>query len=441
MKKVLIIADWFAPENEIASIRTTKLAKYLNILGHEITVATKTIDESKIKDSLLEKDMTYLHEVIRTERGMVFRFLWNLGPFISARLIHRERNGNQEAAQESNRSKSKSGFLKPIWQRMTHFVLGYFDKLYSKKVFSTLKNSDYDIVISTYGEFAPHLIAAKLKATHKSKIKWIADFRDPVFSSLRTTNMESDLRGYFKKVAREADAITAVSQGILEVHEQDLFQEGNVITNGFDLDDIKPIAPIKFENEIINFVYVGALYQNKRDFAQFFNTINDLIKSGLFEVNNIAIHYAGRDFEILWNQASKCCLTKILHDHGYLPREQSLALQLGADVLLHASWNATGNTGVNTGKIFEYMMIKKPILSIISGNVPNSEIREMIERANIGLCYEEALKHKDDEKLKEFLIKLYQDFQSGTTITFEPNKKYIEKFDYKNIAKQFEALF
>ena len=169
--------------------------------------------------------------------------------------------------------------------------------------------------------------------------------------------------------------------------------------------------------------------------------MRDFVESGIFNINDLAVHYAGKDFNILKNQASNFGMEQILCDHGFVPRDQSLSMQLGADILLHASWNSIGYTGVLTGKFFEYMMMDKPILSIITGNVPNSEIKEMMVKANIGFCYEQALKNTDNKKLKDFLLTLYQEFKKSSSLPFDPNREYIEKFSYQNIAKQFENLF
>ena len=87
------------------------------------------------------------------------------------------------------------------------------------------------------------------------------------------------------------------------------------------------------------------------------------------------------------------------------------------------------------------MMIGKPILSIIAGNVLNSEIKQMMKKADNGFCYEQAMKDTDYEKLKGFLRALYKEFKNGGSIQFNPNIEYIEEFDYKNITKKFESLF
>jgi len=441
MKKILIITDWFAPENEIASVRTTKLAKYLSMSGYNISVVTKVAD-LKIKDSLLEQDMEYVHELIRIDRDKFFKlassFNMNLRLFLSKKSKNNKKSENKEQIEIISVSPT---FLENLRRIISFFIKRICDHFFSKKVVSALNGIDYDIVISTYGDFSPHLIASRLKANRKSKFKWIADFRDPVYSGFQLKFLKLFLRKYFNKVSKKADAITAVSQGIFEIHKNDTTQEGHVITNGYDTDDIKSIIPFDFKNQKINFVYTGALYAGRSDFSPVFNAIHDFIETGVFDINDLAVHYAGKDFRALKKQASNFGMEPILYDHGFVPREQSLSMQSGADILLLASWNCTGYTGVITGKFLEYMMIDKPILSIITGNIPNSEIKKIMQKANNGFCYEQAMRDTDNEKLKDFLLAAYKEFKNGGFIKLNPNKEYIEKFNYKNIAKQFESLF
>ena len=55
MKKILIICNYFAPDNTIAAVRITKIAKYLKRYGYDIVVVAENRQES-IKDEILEKD-------------------------------------------------------------------------------------------------------------------------------------------------------------------------------------------------------------------------------------------------------------------------------------------------------------------------------------------------------------------------------------------------
>ena len=111
--------------------------------------------------------------------------------------------------------------------------------------------------------------------------------------------------------------------------------------------------------------------------------------------------------------------------------------QLNSHILLLASWNRTGSTGIITGKFLEYMMIKKPIICTITGNLPNSDLKQMIKHANIGVTWEEANNENDYPILKNYIYNQYVRYKEGIPLLFEPNLEYIEKFNYKNLINNF----
>lgn len=91
MKNILIISEYFAPENIIAAIRPTKLAKYLKKTGkYHITVLT-TIKTSKTRDSILENDLQFVDDLINVNGtnivgNFIQRLLHSKGPILSQML-------------------------------------------------------------------------------------------------------------------------------------------------------------------------------------------------------------------------------------------------------------------------------------------------------------------------------------------------------------------
>lgn len=434
MKKILILTDYFAPKNEIASIRFTKIAKYLKQLGHKVSVMTDDVG-CEVKDNLLKIDSEGL-DVIRLGRETFFGTFMTF--FIGRLLpIFRRETKAKCVAEEKQDAQTQTppSLLKRIWRWIYFRSERAVDFAYARKIVKTAKKLDYDILISTYGDFAPSAAALSLKKKKPEK-KWIADFRDPVYSSIWPKRAESFRRSYFRKIATQADVVTAVSNGIFEIHKNDMTKECIIITNGFDRDDLKSVVPFAFDKSKINFVYTGTLCQGRQNFTPFFRSLQELSEKNLLDSQKISVHYAGRDFETLRRQAAPFGLEKNLVDYGFIPREKSIAMQLGADVLLLASWNYANFTGMTTGKFLEYMMIGKPIISVIMGDEPNSGIKDMMRQANLGFCYEQARDETDYEGLKTYLLNLRENCAN-----FSPNREYIEKFNYKNIAKEFEKLF
>ena len=54
-KRILIVCNYFAPDNAIAAVRVTKLAKYLYKNGYKVLVIAED-KKREVKDEILEKD-------------------------------------------------------------------------------------------------------------------------------------------------------------------------------------------------------------------------------------------------------------------------------------------------------------------------------------------------------------------------------------------------
>ena len=86
-----------------------------------------------------------------------------------------------------------------------------------------------------------------------------------------------------------------------------------------------------------------------------------------------------------------------------------------------------------TGKIFEYFMFKKPILAIVVGNLPNSEICKIISRIDAGHCFEEAA--IDSKKnLVAWIKNAIDEKQKNGTIESKYNHE-VKSFDIREVVK------
>jgi len=102
-------------------------------------------------------------------------------------------------------------------------------------------------------------------------------------------------------------------------------------------------------------------------------------------MDRICVNYAGLDFNSLLNVATKYDLQSILKNHGFITRKQSLELQRKSQILILSSWNMVIEKDVIPGKLFEYMMIGRPIIGLISGQVGKSYVKEIIGECELGI--------------------------------------------------------
>jgi hypothetical protein len=168
--------------------------------------------------------------------------------------------------------------------------------------------------------------------------------------------------------------------------------------------------------------------------------IGELIKEERIALSNLKLHYAGTNGEYLLNQATEYGIKEIIHDYGYITREQSLELQRSCDILVVLSWNTNKEQGILTGKFFEYFQVYKPIISITCGNLINAELTQIVKNMNLGISCEYISKDKDVGRLKDYLLVQYNHIIKGEPLNYNPKKNMMESFNYKNLSKKMEEI-
>jgi hypothetical protein len=84
--------------------------------------------------------------------------------------------------------------------------------------------------------------------------------------------------------------------------------------------------------------------------------------------------------------------------HGFVPYRESINVQHAADVLLFLDWTDAQAEGMLTGKLFEYLGSRRPILAL--GVRKDSEAARLIEEARCGTTL------VGDEQIVDYLLQL-----------------------------------
>jgi hypothetical protein len=93
-----------------------------------------------------------------------------------------------------------------------------------------------------------------------------------------------------------------------------------------------------------------------------------------------------------------------------------------------------------TGKFYEGIRAKKPILTLISGTLPNSELNILNEKFRYGFCYEACRDDAHFRQLCDFLEKAYNEKMTTGKVQFEVNPELEAAFRYDHLAEQLEKF-
>jgi len=231
-----------------------------------------------------------------------------------------------------------------------------------------------DIIFASAMPYTSLLVANRL--SKEFQIPWVAEFRDlwvdnhyREYGSLRNWIDEK----IEKSTLRKASALVTVSEPAAEVLRSKYPKPCVVIPNGFDPDDYDSKAQPSNAGSL-KIVYTGSLYRGKRDPSNLFKAIDLLgeIK------DNVNIHFYGPNLGLVEDLAKKYGCEVNVQVHNPIPYLESLRAQQQADILLLLLWDNPEEKGVFTGKVFEYLGARRPILII--GPKENVASQTIIER-------------------------------------------------------------
>jgi len=302
-------------------------------------------------------------------------------------------------------------------------------------------NKKYDVVVSSYPQEPSVLIGNYVKYTQIAK-RWICDLRDPIRDNDGTGYIAPEignklLQECLSLAATNADCIVGVGESCFTGFENRK-DDCRILTNGFDRDDLNDIT---YEpDKKFKLIYAGTLYESKQDLRKILRALRDLIDEALVEKCDIKLCYAGASSFIFSKWVEEYSFTDIAEMHGLLTRTEALELQLGSSILMHASYRGTDLENDLASKIYEYMLISKPVISAVSGNLAGSQAKEIIEAANIGIACEDASGETDYLRLKDYISMQYSKWKNGEPLEYSPNTKYVEEFNYINITQKYADL-
>jgi glycosyltransferase involved in cell wall biosynthesis len=271
-----------------------------------------------------------------------------------------------------------------------------------------LQEKNVDVIWSTSFPLTAHLVAHRLKlVTNKP---WIADFRD-IWTDGGVTGCTETLRKRLDRVIQSrlltrADAIVTVSNAL--ANELRRITSGKkrveVIRNGFDSTDFAGIH--RTEPQRWTTTFVGSYY-SFYDPEPFFAALHRLIDRGRISKDDARLVFVGQANPEIGRLATRYGVCDITHFTGLISNREALGYQVNSSILLFVLNGEGASPGHITGKLFEYLGARRPILGIVS---PDFEAARIIKETGAGI----AVNADDAESIERFLLDSYARFKSDT---------------------------
>ncbi|TSA24536.1 MAG: glycosyl transferase family 1 [Bacteroidetes bacterium] len=427
MNKVLIITYYWPPSGGAGVQRWLKFVKYLRDFNWEPVLFVPENPEYPELDPSLEKDVPDHLTILRQP-------IWE--PYDAyKKVIGRKKEEKINAAFLSEKKPNRLLETLSVWIRGNLFIPDarkFWIKPSVKFLLRYLSANPMDVVISTGPPHSAHLIAQQISLL--LQLPWLADFRDPwtnidFYEDLRLTRAADEKhRKLEREVLQHATAVTVISNTMAEDFKRIFPRDYTVITNGYDSDDILR-APAPVLDKKFSIAHIGTLVSTRNP-GSLWSVLQHLLTTRQDLALDLEIKLIGKIDHTVTEALESHGLLNYVNRISYLPHDQVVIAQRQAQVLLLIINDTPNARMILTGKFFEYLAAKRPILCI---GPLDGDAAVILRDTHSGLISE----HNDRKTLEMHVLDYYSLFKSGN-LHAESNN--IETYSRKKLTERLSII-
>tara|TARA_X000000950_G_scaffold289450_1_gene413634 strand:+ start:30851 stop:32011 length:1161 start_codon:yes stop_codon:yes gene_type:complete len=284
-----------------------------------------------------------------------------------------------------------------------------------------LKNNAADVIITSGPPHSTHLVGLKLQK--KFNIKWLADFRDPWTEISYNSLLMRSNRSIRKDKMLETQVLEKASQ-VLVVSEEmkrsfaNRCNQINVLHNGYDESDFE--EQNNPQNPQFTITYTGNFKNNQN-----INLWWECLKKMNLLKKNIVFQIIGNIAPLIEESIEQKDISMVVQKVSFVPHLEAIKFMQQADLLFLPIPKVENNLGILTGKIFEYLASKTPILAMGPENGDASKILSKLHR-------EPMIGYNDRQKLEKTLNDHYDKWYNNTDTKIKSNLH--NTFNRKNLT-------
>jgi glycosyltransferase involved in cell wall biosynthesis len=380
-QKILLLAYYWPPSGGAGVQRWLKLTHYLAELGvevHVLTLEAGAASYPQLDESLLAD----VHPRVHVHRTKSFEPLR-----VYARLSGKDK---VPAGGFANTATGGSWKQDLVMRLRTHLFIPdprkYWKHYALPEARRIIREHDIQTVMTTSTPPSVHLIGRALR--RELPVRWIADFRDPwteiyyyplLLHSRWSAGIDRQLE---LSVLREADHLTTVSEGLKKGFLRSVPErpatDVTVVANGFDPRDFA--GPVQLEKRSgFTITYTG--------------TMSDQYTPGPFLTALAEVIAARPDAGILLEVVGEISgnIKRAIDEHGIpllllpaVPHAEINDYQRRADALFLALPQVPGGEGILTGKLFEYLAARRPVIAL---GMPGAEVAGILTATAAGRLF------------------------------------------------------
>jgi glycosyltransferase involved in cell wall biosynthesis len=399
MKKVIMVATYFPPAGGISTFRITKFVKFLPHFKWEPAVLTVREECYKECDFLTDKSL--LKDV--KDDLIIYRTKIGKGPAILRSLFKR---------------------LPTRWLGPLFATIG-----------QVIKEEKPSLLYATGDPFFPLLVAPYAKVRYG--LNYVIDLRDP-WKLAKPDEVPTSIKGKLFIVANNilepivinrAAKIIVVSEKMAkeyrEAYPKRLAEDFIVIPNGYDPDDYDSIPAVEATDFTITYAGKFLFGKSFRNPSYFFEAIKILRDRGC----KVVFQYIGEENKDINKMVDDCGISSQFQPLGHMSYTDTISYMKGADVLLLIG---NGQETEQTGKIFDYLGCKRPVLALASKKGGIADVVKDVEEITL-------IENENPSKIADAIFEFYNN-RSKKPVERENIAKYLRVDLTGELASVFEDV-
>ena len=417
MRKVLMIGQIW-PYHTSAGNCAHAIAKYLPECGWEPIVLTTPLPE--------KVDLDY-RVVGVPYHDMLNSWLERLG-FDTSKSIKRQ--VGQKLGVTSKRSFLDFPFLR-LREALTYPDSRRGWRSPAIRAGSTLiREENISGIISDCPPIMGLLAARALKDKHR--IPWLV-----YFSHLWSQNNGypySGLRRWFDtrlelKTLSQVDAMITHSEPLV-VKLQALHPGKRVLANfeGYNPETVND--PPDELTDRFTITYTGGFAPRLREPAKLFAALQNLLSRGVIKRDRVEVRFYGPEEAWVDSEIERYGLSGIVSQHGRVSMPTAVAKQRESQILFNPKWDDPEEPGIYSGKIFEYLAARRPILA--AGNY-RDVVDDLLTETGAGVSTTSTT------ETEQALAQMYLEYKEKGEVTFRGDTSRIDKLSHRQLAERFAA--
>ncbi|MFC2089964.1 glycosyltransferase family 4 protein [Bacteroidota bacterium] len=420
MKRVLIITYYWPPSGGAGVQRWLKFSKFLPDYGWDPIILTvdPKFASYPVLDASLEKEVSANIRVIKTRSREWFS--------VYKKVSNAEKIPYAGFANEVKKTSFK--------EKVARFVRGNFflpdprkgwNRYALSEARKLLQNEQIDCIVTSSPPHSTQLIGLTL--TEEFDIPWIADLRDPwtdiyYYKQFYPTWLAHRFNLRLEKlVLSNAAKVITVGQALKELFESKIknkVDQVQVITNGYDPDDFRDI-PEQVSNRKFTITYVGTMAEIYpfEGFLEAFRRFTEMYPDSLLRFigtvspghRNLLAGIPEENVELI----------------PYVDHRRAIEYMSNSSVLLLVIPESKTNRSIVTGKLFEYIAVRRPILLL---GPFYGDASKILRKSRQGIVY-------DPKNITE-ILELLEDWKQKL-----PEIQANDEFSRKHLTQKLVEIF